>query len=65
MQFPKPISPSRPFSLEEGIAVLEAFSEEVGDEGVDLFGDDETLEELASLDDVEVSFMRPHQTPGV
>lgn len=42
-------------SIDEEMAVLEAFQEEFQDEANDLFGDEGLLEELALLDEVELS----------
>ncbi|MBI4394701.1 MAG: hypothetical protein HY583_00740 [Candidatus Omnitrophica bacterium] len=50
-QGPAPTTPS--LSIEEEMAVLEAFGEEYDSEIQDLLGDDETLEELAQLDEIE------------
>ena len=50
----KPLT-RKPLSLEEEMAVLEAFEDEFGDETTDLFGDSEVLEELATLDELEFS----------
>ena len=37
------------------MAVLEAFGEELDEEGIDLLGDDEVFEELGQLDEIELS----------
>ncbi|MBI4000057.1 MAG: hypothetical protein HY351_05520 [Candidatus Omnitrophica bacterium] len=42
-------------SIEEEMAVLEAFGEELDEEGIDLLGDDEVFEELGQLDEIELS----------
>ena len=47
------------------MAVLEAFSEEVTDAGVDLLGDDELLDELSTLDELELSAPRSAQPVGI
>ncbi|MBI4358623.1 MAG: hypothetical protein HY584_04920 [Candidatus Omnitrophica bacterium] len=49
------IEPLQPLSLEEEMEVLEAFGEEFQGEASDLFGDEEVFEELAQLDELELS----------
>ena len=56
---------SEDLSLEDQMALLEAFSGEYESETADSFGDDELLEELASLDELELSYTRSSQTSGV
>ena len=58
------ISTQKPLTVEEKMAVLEAFGDEFSDESVDLFGDDEVLEELALLDDMELSPQLSAQASG-
>lgn len=55
----------KPLTLEEEMAVLEAFSDESLDESAELFGDEEALEDLTVLDEVELSRGMPAQTSGL
>lgn len=58
-------STQKPLTIEEGVAVLEAFGDEFSDESPDVFGDDdEALDELAVLDEVELSAGLPKQPSG-
>ncbi len=59
-----PVS-QKSLTLEEEMAVLEAFGDEFSDESVGLFGDDEALEELTVLDEVELSPGFGNQASGV
>ena len=45
----------KPLSIEQDMAVLEAFSEELSEESSELFGEDESLGDLAVIDELEVS----------
>ena len=52
-------------SIEEEMAVLETFAEEHSEDTAELFGDEEVFEELAQLDEAELSTASSIQTPQV
>ena len=56
--------PLKTLSVEEEMAILEAFSEESGNQVGDLFGDNESLEELSVLDELELSPSKSVQSAG-
>ena len=49
------ISAQKSLTLEEELAILEAFGEEFSDESSDVLGDDEAIDELVVLDEIELS----------
>ncbi len=61
-QVPKPVSTPN-LSLEEEMAILEAFNEEYPNETNDLLGDEGALEDLVLMDEVEFT-VTPGPSPG-
>ena len=49
------VSSKKPLTLEEEMAILEAFGDESSNESTGTFEDEDPFEELAMLDDVELS----------
>ena len=50
-----PRNDAKPLSLEEEMTVIEAFAEESSKDMIELFGEDAVLEELAQMDESELS----------
>ncbi len=59
------VSAQKPLTIEEEVTVLEAFGDEFLNESSDVFGDDEALNELAVLDEVELSPGLANQPPHI